>query len=612
MKLVEQYLHKHHLLHAPHKWFLAALSSPLHVAEMHYKQKYHLSFRHAKKLFVFDILLLLSIAVLSVGTIFWFTYDPTVTSLVRVEISADHARIESGEDTTYRVDIENNSSVSLQQPTLALSFPKGFILNTTTLPEAFDTKSHTLRISTIVPGASTAFTFSGTLYATPHEEDNITATLSYTQTDREQEEIKVARIVQTLRGSTLSITSTLPEVLVNQGNADITITLRNQGQQSYRAISVPLTLPEGISLQTTTSTLGSVQTTLWSIPELKPQEQATLTATIRSGIADTVSDLSFRFTPQIQVNGHSFAQESTEQRVRITHPELFIATRWDTASISPGTNARFTIDIANNGDSALDDLSLYIPLDTNTINLSTFRQENTGTYTGNTFIIQQAHHAGLAHLEPGESRSITLIVPIKQTLSGKDIRVTLSPTVQATIPGLPQHPVEKTVTSEAMNVGTSLTISASSRYYTNEGDQLGRGPLPPQVGKETKYWAIIRVQNTTSRVRDIVLTTTLPEGVVWTDRHSVSHGAPLQYNPATKQIRWELKELWPGQVVGVNTELSITPTEAQRGTILPLLGSIRVEGFDTFIQTSLSKTHAGVDTSLPDDTLGQQKGHRVQ
>ena len=55
MKFFEEHLTIHHFFHAPHKWFLALLISPIHAAEMHYKRNYHLRFAHARKLFLFDI-----------------------------------------------------------------------------------------------------------------------------------------------------------------------------------------------------------------------------------------------------------------------------------------------------------------------------------------------------------------------------------------------------------------------------------------------------------------------------------------------------------------------------------------------------------------------------
>ena len=86
MLFVTQHLTRHHFFHAPHKWFLALLISPIHFAEIHYKKKYHLNFKHAKKLFAFDMILLSSIIVLIIATSFWFFYNPNIVDQINLSI----------------------------------------------------------------------------------------------------------------------------------------------------------------------------------------------------------------------------------------------------------------------------------------------------------------------------------------------------------------------------------------------------------------------------------------------------------------------------------------------------------------------------------------------
>ncbi len=612
MKYVEQHLTKHQLFHAPHKWFLAFLSSPLHVAERHYQQKYHLTFRHAKKLFFFDLLLLASIVALIGSTIFWFHYDPTVTSLVRLELTSNQDRIQSGEPNSYRLHITNNSDVTLVNPRVALNLPAGFVINSSTLPETFHIEDHVIHITDIVPGGSTAFTVDGIIYAIPNEEDHITATLSYTQPGRTEEEIKIVRIVQNLPDSALSIQATLPSTIIANTPVPIAIIIEHKGSTAIPALSLPLFLGSGMTLSNVTSTLGVIDNNTLTIPLLPPNTPVTIRGEVTITVSDDITAVPLRITPSILVNNTTIPQNSFEQIVQVVHPAIQIAARVGDTALSPGKQTILTLDITNTGDQAFEALELQLPLDEH-INMTAFRQENIGSYRGNTFVMTENHSAALANLAPGSSQTIQIVLPLRTVLRGNNLRLSFSPTISAVVSGIAeQRRIQKTATSNAVMVGTHLSIMATSRYYTNEGDQLGRGPLPPQVGKETKYWAIIRIQNTTSRVRDMVLTTRLPNTVVWTDRHSVSHGTPLQYTATNRYIRWDLREILPGQTVSANIELAITPTEADRGKVLPLLLPIQVEGFDTFIETQIVQEHSGIDTSLAEDVIGQKKGISVQ
>ena len=68
----------------------------------------------------------------------------------------------------------------------------------------------------------------------------------------------------------------------------------------------------------------------------------------------------------------------------------------------------------------------------------------------------------------------------------------------------------KTFTGDAaeLPVATEVAMQNSIRYYTEEGDQLGRGPLPPQVGETTKYWVFVQITNTTNTA--IISTINIP------------------------------------------------------------------------------------------------------
>ena len=163
-----------------------------------------------------------------------------------------------------------------------------------------------------------------------------------------------------------------------------------------------------------------------------------------------------------------------------------------------------------------------------------------------------------------------------------------------------------------MQVGTSMNISAESRYYTAEGDQLGRGPLPPEVGKETKYWALVTISNSTSVVGNPQFRAVLPPPVTWTGRSSVSHGSDLSYSETTRTVSWSHNALGRNQATGLYMELAYTPSPSDVGKSLPLLEQITITGTDAYIDTPLRASAANIDTSLSTDTRAQQRGVLVR
>jgi len=92
---------------------------------------------------------------------------------------------------------------------------------------------------------------------------------------------------------------------------------------------------------------------------------------------------------------------------------------------------------------------------------------------------------------------------------------------------------------EQFKISTFLKIHAESRYYTEEGDQLGRGPLPPKVGQTTKYWINFFLTASPNAVKDAVIKAHLPAGVIWTGKTNVVEGEPLKFDPLSRTVTWK-------------------------------------------------------------------------
>ena len=157
-----------------------------------------------------------------------------------------------------------------------------------------------------------------------------------------------------------------------------------------------------------------------------------------------------------------------------------------------------------------------------------------------------------------------------------------------------------------------MIFTGETRYYTDEGDQLGRGSLPPKVGKETKYWVLLNISNTTSKFEKIELSAQLPNYVSWTGKTSVSHGRDVSYNESSHKITWSTPYLSPYERAGVYVELAITPAGAQLGTTPVILQNITISGYDSYIDKKLSKKIDNLDISLEFDEIGRSKSFIVE
>lgn len=156
-------------------------------------------------------------------------------------------------------------------------------------------------------------------------------------------------------------------------------------------------------------------------------------------------------------------------------------------------------------------------------------------------------------------------------------------------------------------VTTPFNVSAAIRYYASTGDQIGIGPLPPQVGQETRYWLQVAIGATTKDLSDVIVRTRLPEGVSLTGRDALPFGGGI--SQSDRDAVWKLAYL-PASSEGatVRFEIALTPPESMRGEVASLVESISAEAVEVVSGIKLEETIGGLDASLPEDERGKGKG----
>jgi len=123
---------------------------------------------------------------------------------------------------------------------------------------------------------------------------------------------------------------------------------------------------------------------------------------------------------------------------------------------------------------------------------------------------------------------------------------------------------------------------------------------------------MIRISNSTSFLSNPRFSATLPSGVRWTGKSSVSHGRDVSYNASTNIISWSHNGLAAHQQAGVFFELAITPSASQIGSTPLLLQNIRATAHDDFTDRDLTRTANNISIAIPNDGVGKTKGVTIQ
>lgn len=157
-------------------------------------------------------------------------------------------------------------------------------------------------------------------------------------------------------------------------------------------------------------------------------------------------------------------------------------------------------------------------------------------------------------------------------------------------------------------LSAAFSFRAEARYYTDIGDQIGIGPLPPRVGEKTTYWIVWTVGPTESDMTQLVMKTVLPSTVRATGKFASAARGVFQTDG--RSVTWSVLAFpaTGGESVSFAFEVELTPTESDRGHPVPLLLDSSARALDA--ETGeLREASAGSDTTdVPRDAKAAGKG----
>ncbi len=566
----------------------------------HYHRHYHGVYKNPKKLFIFDLFLLSTAIVMLGASLFFFFWKPGITDLIDLKISLGDTRIKSGEPVHLSVHYTNRSTFALTHPSLAVHLPDGFIIDRAKTPENIFSADSILTLEDIKPGAKGQADIYGTLFAEPKSDERILATLSYQTEKSSATEQKFASFFVTLPASVLEDTLTIATTTFAGQALPFTYTLKNTGASPV----------DGISLEDTWTPALLSDAANKSIT-LAPSETKTVTGTLKAPGA--AGDYTVVIRSKIIANNQPIIQSIQQKTISVFVPSVSseIKLLQQVPYIEPNQTLPAEISWKNTSSLTLSQLRIKITPTPGIIDISKTARENQLKIENGSLIIDSSRRTALATAAPGagDTTTITFYLLPTFTASGNAPRLSIIPSVEGGTAGFNGQQFSAPGASVSLPLATDLTLTTETRYYTPEGDQLGRGPLPPEVGQSTKYWIFVELFNTINSVEKNNLIITLSPGVTFTGKQSVTLGSPL--SASGQNLTWSLHEIPPNTKTGWYFEVETTPTEAMIGKSISLIRNISFSGSDTVVSKDFNLSSGAITNALRANDRGSKSGSKV-
>lgn len=575
-----------------------------------YHRHYHPRHKHGMKHFVADIFLALVVVGLLGANIYAaFFFAPSLLERVQLTLATTPETVTSGDRVTLTFAYKNDNDGALTDAHLAVFLPKHFSHITTT-PASFDERTNTFSLGRIVAGGNGVVEVRGQLTGSVGTDVPVGAVLSYGRERKglaENRESKSVSFAIPLLQSTVRLSLDMQDDVVHEGTTSFVVQYENTGKPPIAELVLQPNVSDTLQLKESSAPLTDGVFRITNIAQGGRGEIRGSVA-IRAHGEDTTA-----FIVKAFVEGTSLLQSEAKKDLRIFYPKVSVAPLRDRGrdSVILGGVLDFSFAYENGEGEDILDLSVTVDppsalfaRDAKTVTTMTKRED-----------------PSFALVRAGAKGTIPFALPVKATIDRQSLFGAGDPIIR--IPYVvryrrashPDRLIQFERTDER-TVQSDLAIDAFGRYYTLEGDQLGRGPLPPRVRETTRYWVFIPLTNTISDVVDVVVTAELGAHAEWTRKGSITLGDALTYDERARRVTWRVPRVtkysggeYPD--VGAAVEVALTPEADDIGKEPVLLTNIRVRGHDTFTNATIEREAATVTTQLAVDRKAKERSKVV-
>ncbi|KKU14158.1 MAG: hypothetical protein UX20_C0005G0006 [Candidatus Magasanikbacteria bacterium GW2011_GWC2_45_8] len=598
----------------------APAQSILKPLKHHYHHRYHKRFpRHHKKIFFFDLALITVIILLGAFASYYLLLKPTFRPL-DISIASTDQKIIIGTEHAWELRISNTTKKTLRNITTTLTFPSSFKIVASTGENSSSSEAHApatrvWKLDPLSGKENLSLDVRGILFSPVGETVKIIArTEGITDSKEPFSETDVLELRAT--NPALLTTVDFPKSILAGESFPFSVSYTNASGAMLEHSIIRFEVPSSFVLNNKPSSWqnGSI-----ALPTLAPGAHGSIELNGSLTADSRANRLSIGIQTSAELNGRRVTQEDLLPSLSVTPTGINVSLKNVESNGTPGKPLRLLVSLDHMGSETFQTVSVCVPMENQNIELHSIKGD--GKLEDNQYCFTPATQTKLKEIKNGFHGEWPITFSLKpvfnqqNTQTNKNAVLAFTPKISLIAPHTP--PVKLSLNGPELRVPitTTLTLQTMGRYFTNEGDQLGRGPLPPQAGKTTKYWIAWAINSSLNPIKNLVVRATLPSSIQWTGKSTVTKGKSITYDPATREVRWTNELLEPTAETCAcaegGFEISLTPSEGDIGTATLLIKNLSADGIDAWTEVPLHALSPDITSELPDDPMAEGKG-RVQ
>ncbi len=509
--------------------------------------------------------------------------------------------VRAGEEVSYKIRYDNTGDIPLAALEMKLNIPNSFHL-ISAIPEATEELQWT--IGSLTPRSDGAITVTGIFLSEVPSSQRLQTLFTYKPANFSSDFQDIETKLVEIKDSVASLSINGPEKALAGDEITYEINIKNTGKDPIFNLRLLPLLSEDFTLSKSDPERVEGED-FWTVTGLKPGEleSISLTGTFTSSANGEIpigARIGF-------IADETFLIQSEKNVVTdvlggAVSFHLIIDGSAEDQTAQPNETLRGSIDFSNTGSDTAEDITFTLSLLADAALPINWEKADLagGQRDGNSITWTKKEIESLEELESGDTDVIDFSLPLKQ---GDDQADQFSVKLEALIARVGSIKSTRVIESTpiVISINSDASLSVHARYFSEDNEPLGSGPLPPTVNETTSYRVYWTIDNSLHDLENVEVSTILPQDIVWTDKSQTEIGT-ITFNQTTKQISWKIPKL-PTSVPQPSGwfNLSISPSEQDIGTFLKLTNPTAFEATDSVTQDNIT-------TEIPQDEFAKGKG----
>jgi len=549
------------------------------------KARHEKYYKNSKFHLVADIVLVSIIIFLSVAFILISGWKPSAN--ISLEAKALSEQVKSGNLESF--ELSYHAGKATTNNSLAVKLPANFILDSVEPSESFDGSANTFYLNDLEKGSNGKVKITGLVLG----ELGAKSDFAFTFNCAECFGGVLQYLPYEIKSSVLAVSAALPENVYRGVEFGGMIKVKNNGPRELANIKIKINdswqIRDGNEL---------------SLDKIGSGEEQVI-----NFLASTKSDKNsepFSLDYYLNVNNQFLRQGTFGQDLNIKNPSFKVFIDADKTVTNVNEDVVYAVSYQNQADVALSDIKFNL-ISGN----SNFKIGDWSLISSEPKIEDQNGSLVLSGvLNPDQSGKFSVKVKYAAVKAATNQEVYFNLNSNYSLNG---QSLRYSLTSPKAKVISQFKLKSGAYYYSSQGDQLGVGPIPPQVGMATNYWIFWEVVNGGNDLENLAVSADVSEGAIWTDNKSLLAGT-LRHAEVGGRVVWEVPEIIAQAGQGqykAGFSLGVIPEAKDLGQTLLLLQNIKYTAFDKFTGQEISGSLKNLTTALEADILSSGKGQVI-